>query len=65
MKNKDVGHTGNVAGVLLYAKTDEEITPDNSCYMDKNKITITNLDLGGDFEIIRNKLNELVESFFD
>lgn len=65
VKNKDVDHTGNVAGVLLYAKTDEEVTPDNSCYMDKNKITITNLDLGGDFEIIRNKLNELVESFFD
>ena len=64
VKNRDIDHTGRVAGVLLYAKTDEEVTPDNSYHMDQNQITITNLNLEGDFEVIRNKLNELAESFF-
>lgn len=64
VKNRDREHTGNVAGVLLYAKTDEEIVPDNTYMMDKNKMTITNLDLDGEFECIRSKLNQLVDDFF-
>ncbi len=27
VKNKDVNHTGKVSGMLLFAKTDEAITP--------------------------------------
>jgi len=56
----DINRTGNVAGVLLYAKTDEEISPDNSYLMDGNKIYVKTLDLDRRFEEIRNQLNKIV-----
>ncbi len=56
VKNKDVNHTGNVSGVLLYAKTDEEITPDNCYHMDGNRISVKTLDLDKDFAGIRVQL---------
>ena len=60
VKNKDINRTGNVAGVLLYAKTDEEISPDNSYLMDGSKIYVKTLDLDRRFEEIRNQLNKIV-----
>ena len=33
VKNMDCSGNGNVSGVLLYAKTDEDITPDNDYMM--------------------------------
>ncbi len=41
VKNKDVGNTGNVSGLLLYAKTNETITPDVNYTISGNK-TSTN-----------------------
>lgn len=41
-----------VAGMLLYAKTDEEIQPDNEYWMSGNKIGVKTLDLSGDFDSI-------------
>lgn len=60
VKNKDMNQTGKVSGVLLYAKTDEEITPDHDYHMSGNKISIKTLDLSGDFEKIKIQLNALV-----
>lgn len=63
VKNKDVGNTGNVMGVLLYAKTDEEITPDNDYVIGGNKISVKTLDLSGSWEDIRAQLDNIVLYF--
>lgn len=61
VKNKDVGNKGNVSGVLLYAKTDEDITPDNDYMMNGSKICVKTLDLNTDFAKIKRQLNSLVD----
>ena len=38
VKNQDKNNTGNVAGLLLYAKTEEAITPDCTFNMGGNQI---------------------------
>lgn len=62
VKNKDVRKTGNVGGLLLYAKTDEEITPDCSYHMDGNQIGVKTLDLNCDFKTLSGQLNRIAES---
>ncbi|WP_342476566.1 restriction endonuclease [Paenibacillus sp. FSL H7-0350] len=57
VKNKDTNNTGNVSGVLLYAKTEEEITPDNEYRMSGNRISVKTLDLSGEWEEIRSQLD--------
>jgi 5-methylcytosine-specific restriction enzyme subunit McrC len=64
VKNKDIGGSGNVGGVLLYAKTDEELTPDNEYLMSGNRISVKTLDMGSDFDIIQRKLRSLADNFF-
>lgn len=61
VKNKDAERTGNVSGMLLYAKTDEEITPKQEYSMSGNKITVRTLDLSGDFDLIKLQLNKIAE----
>lgn len=63
VKNKDVRHTGNVSGVLLYAKTDEELTPNNSYRMDGNQISVKTVDLDKDFAGVRAQLDKIVEEW--
>jgi len=63
VKNRDITHSGNVSGVLLYAKTNEEITPDNEYIMDGNRIIVKTLDLNTEFSCIANQLNILVERY--
>ena len=65
VKNKDVGNTGNVAGMLLYAKTDEEITPDMEVVMSGNRISAKTLDLNCQFEEISEQLNAIVREYFN
>ena len=60
VKNKDVGATGNVSGILLYAKTDEEIAPDFTYSISGNQISVKSLDLGSDFSNLSSQLNALV-----
>jgi 5-methylcytosine-specific restriction enzyme subunit McrC len=64
VKNKDIGGNGDVGGVLLYAKTDEELTPDNEYLMSGNRISVKTLDMGSDFDIIQRKLKSLADDFF-
>lgn len=61
VKNQDRENTGNVAGVLLYAKTDEEITPNCMFNMAGNWIGAKTLDLNQDFRKIAGQLDKLVE----
>ncbi len=53
-----------VSGMLLYAKTDEEITPNNSFKMTGNRIDVKTLDLNCEFCKIKKQLNAIVEDFF-
>lgn len=53
-----------VSGMLLYAKTDEIILPDNSYWMSGNKISVKTLDLNCDFSEIASQLNRIVEQHF-
>ncbi len=63
VKNKDVKHSGNVSGILLYAKTDEEITPDDKYLIDGNKISVKTLDLDKDFLVIRGQLDKIINEW--
>lgn len=53
-----------VSGMLLYAKTDEEMQPDGVYRMSGNKISVKTLDLDAPFETIRAQLDAVVESHF-
>ena len=66
VKNKSVEHPEhpeNVSGMLLYAKTDEEIQPDNSYMMSGNRISVRTLDLGTEFVQISKELNSIADEF--
>ena len=54
-----------VSGMLLYAKTEEEIQPDNIYQMHGNQITVKTLDLNQKFDIIAKQLNDIVKNHFD
>lgn len=54
----------DVAGMLLYAKTDEEIQPDQKYKMSGNKIGVRTLDLNLDFSEIRKQLDEIAKEYF-
>lgn len=59
VKNKDKYNTGDVSGMLLYAKTDELITPDNDYVMGGNRISVKTLNLDGAWEEIRRQLDNI------
>lgn len=64
VKNKEVelaDRPHEVSGMLLYAKTDEDIYPENEYRMSGNKIEVRTLDLDGDFTKIRSQLDEIVK----
>jgi 5-methylcytosine-specific restriction enzyme subunit McrC len=64
VKNMDLDNSGNVSGILLYAKTDEEIVPDNDYIISGNRISVKTLDLNTDFSNIANQLNAIAERIF-
>ncbi|WP_099207670.1 5-methylcytosine-specific restriction endonuclease system specificity protein McrC [Urinicoccus timonensis] len=53
-----------VSGMLLYAKTDVSIQPDNVYQMHGNQISAKTLDLNLPFEEVANQLDRIVESHF-
>ena len=53
-----------VSGLLLYAKTDEAIIPDNEYKMSGNTISVKTLDLSVDFSKIEEQLHRIVKGFF-
>ena len=67
VKNRDAEfgeeqHT--VSGMLLYARTDEAIQPDNVYQMSGNRISVKTLDLNRKFPEIAAQLNEIVDEHF-
>ena len=63
VKNCDTHRTGNVAGVLLYAMTDEAITPNEDMMIAGSRISVKTLDLGQDWSEIRRQLDQLCSWF--
>ncbi len=64
VKNQDVRHTGKVGGLLLYAKTDEDIVPDGMVNIDGNQIGAVTLDLNVNFPVIAAQLDKIAYEFF-
>ena len=60
LREKD--HT--VSGMLLYAKTDEEIYPNNVYQMSGNQITVRTLDLNLPFTEIAEQLDTIAKLYF-
>ena len=54
-----------MAGTILYAKTEEEIQPDNKFMMHGNRISVKTLDLNRPFAEIAQQLNEIAEDYFE
>lgn len=67
VKNKEIELTDKphvVSGLLLYAKTDETLLPNQTYQMSGNKISVKTLDLDCDFEKIAEQLDEIVYEYF-
>jgi hypothetical protein len=67
VKNRDMefgGQPHEVSGMLLYAKTDEMIQPDNIYQMSGNQISVKTLDLNQEFSEIAKQLNAIVSKHF-
>ena len=54
---KDIPH--EVSGMLLYARTDEAVLPNNTYRMSGNKIIVKTLNLNCDFSEIARQLNDI------
>lgn len=67
VKNKEVALQDTpheVSVMVLYAKTDEEVYPDNEYQMSGNRIMVKTLDLNREFGEIRRALDEIVKQVF-
>ena len=70
VKNKEAELSGTdhtepkVSGMLLYAKTDEQVQPDHIYYMSGNKISVRTLDLNQDFSEIARQLDGIAQEHF-
>ena len=67
VKNRDYQFGGlehMVSGMLLYAKTEDDIQPNNVYQMHGNQITVKTLDLSLPFVDIKKQLDEIVKEHF-
>ena len=67
VKNRDTefgDQPHQVSGMLLYAKPDEMIQPDNTYQMSGNQISVKTLDLNQEFSVIAKQLNSIVAEHF-
>lgn len=64
VNNEDKDNSGKVSGMLLYAKTQEEVSPDMDFVIKGTRYQVKTLDLNLDFAKIRKQLDGIVESVF-
>ena len=65
VKNMDVENAGNVSGLLLYAKTEDEMFPNGQPFIiGGNSIGTRTLDLNQDFKHISKQLDDIVNLYF-
>ena len=63
VKNMDTANTGNVSGLLLYAKTEDEVFPKgNPFVIGGNQIGVKTLDLNCEFKNIAEQLDDIAAS---
>lgn len=68
MKNKEYtfkDEKHRVARMLLYAKTNEEIQPDQTYQMHSNQISVKTLDLNKPFNELSKQLDDIVDEYFN
>ena len=68
VKNKTLqdGFTDHkISGLLLYARTEDEIQPDADFSMSGNKISVKTLDLNKSFSELSEQLNQIAEHFIN
>ena len=58
------GDDKEVAGMLLYAKTDKGVQPDFVYHMSGNRISVMTLDLNVEFTQISEQLNSIASDYF-
>ena len=66
VKNKEAelaDRPHEVSGMLLYAKTDEEVYPENEYHMSGNRIEVRTLNLDRDFSQIKAQLDEIARKY--
>lgn len=63
VSNKKATYVGKVSGLLLYAKTDEEITPNQKFTISGNQFAVQTLDLNEKFSDIEKQLHDIVKFF--
>lgn len=63
VKNKDQYNSGKVSGLLLYAKTGEDIVPDYKYEIGGNVIGAKTLDLNCQFDKIKEQLDKIREEW--
>ncbi|MGN0629902.1 MAG: 5-methylcytosine-specific restriction endonuclease system specificity protein McrC [Ruminococcus sp.] len=65
VRNMDTENTGNVSGLLLYARTEEDIFPDGKPFIiGGNSIGAKTLDLNQEFSEIAKQLDEIAYGYF-
>ena len=64
VKNEDKENTGNVAGMLLYAKTHDEVIPRTDFSTGGNRISARSLDLDVKFDKIKEQLGGIIKEYF-
>ncbi len=67
VKNKEAelaDQPHEVSGMILYARTDEAIQPDNEYRMSGNRISVRTFDLNRDFSDIAKQLNTFAKEYF-
>ena len=68
VKNKEAelaNKPHEVSGMLLYARTDEDIYPENEYRMSGNRIEVRTLNLDGDFAMIKEQLDGIAEKYLN
>ena len=60
VKNMDIDNSGEVSGVILYAKTEEDIAPNMEFTHGGNKFRVITLDLNRPFKEICKQLDEIL-----
>ena len=68
VKNMEAGLKGKqhkpVSGMLLYARTDDDIYPEYQYQMSGNSIEVRTLNLDGNFDSIKAQLDGIAERYF-
>lgn len=64
VKNVDFNHSNSVTGMLLYAKTSEEVIPNLDAKFDGNRILVNTLDLNQNFANIQKQLDSIADILY-